>query len=60
MGVIDEQRIRTDVEDKMFGEDMKHRSLPSGKGGGGLGRMHKEQKVQVSDTTMMSKVVVAG
>jgi len=27
------------VEDKMFNKDMKHRSLPFGKGGGGLGRI---------------------
>jgi hypothetical protein len=48
------------VEDGMFREVMKRRSLPSGKGEGGLGWLHKEIKVQVSDTTMMSKIVVAG
>jgi hypothetical protein len=47
------------VEDKMFIKVMKHRSLPTGKGEGGLGRnkVEKDAKwyaVQVSDTTMLS------
>jgi hypothetical protein len=32
-----EYGFNEDVEDKMFGKGMKYRSLPSGKGEGGMG-----------------------
>jgi hypothetical protein len=34
VGIIVDKRFNDDVEDKMFGGGMQHRSLPSGKGDG--------------------------